>query len=442
MKIDYKGIVLIRLIVTVTIISLWGFNAYVDLVRNPAEEYEYIIFRDGPFVKAKSGENGAIAFSSANASSVLQQAIAKRNSVYIKSGEYNLSSDILLYNRKDARIISDGARLNCNNKKIIIQGDNYTTSQYNSLSGFEIINGTIRIENSFKTTITDMIFRNCNTAIELVNTDTWSECTKIGDSHFIDSLTSIAFRKPPSNTTRSYAHTEINRCYFNLYSDNSVAILVEEDVEFTDSLIQNVRIWAGGVSQKHQTGILVEGAMLQTLLQDVVFESFAESPVDLYGIQLNQVSEPPILGGGVSFLGKWTARIYNPFDRWISGYGGAFRRKNVGISIGVNDEYGSTQTIRGYPLNIASFKLRIQVGGTFSNGEILTIRFRLEFIDHIISKGIEKSFNQTSSLWLDDDDMFELTPSQNLIWEILVEAKTNHASTNTIAQIDVYGTTA
>jgi hypothetical protein len=182
--------------------------------------------------------------------------------------------------------------------------------------------------------------------------------------------------------------------------------------------------------------------MLQTLLQDVVFESFAESPFDLIGIKLGQASEPPLLGAGVSFLGKWTARIHNPFDRWISGLGSAFRRKNVDISVGLDNEYGTVQTVYSYPLNIASFKVRIQVGGTFSYGEELTIRFRLEFIDHINSRSIEKSFNQTTSLWLNDDDMLELAPSQNLIWAILVDAKTTYKLTNTMVQIDVYGITA
>jgi len=442
MKIHYKTIASVLLIVTLTIISIWGFNAYLDLARNPAEEYDYIIFKDGALTKAKNGKNGAIDFSSTNSSSVMQQAIAQGNSFFIKFGEYNLSSDILLYNKKNARIISDSASIKCNCRKIIIQGDNYTTSQYNILSGLEIINGTVRIENSFKTTIINTVFRDCTTAIELVNTETWTEGTKIEDSHFIDSLESIVFRKPISNTTRSYANTEINRCYFNLYRDNSVGISVEQDVEFTDSLIQNVRIWTGEFSQTNQTGISIEGAMIQTLLQNVVFESFAESPINLYGVKLGQASEPPILGGGVSFLGKWTARIYNPFDRWLSGLGGAFKREKVGISIGLDDEYGTAQIIQAYPLEITSFKARIQVGGTLGNGEVLTVRLRLELIDQVISDAVEKTFNQTSSLWLDDDDMLKFAPSQNLIWAILVDAKTNSKSTSTTVQLDVYGTIA
>jgi hypothetical protein len=442
MKIHYKAIASILLIVTLTIISIWGFRAYLDLARSPTEEYDYIIFQDGALVKAKNGKSGAIDFSSTNASSVMQQAIAQRNSVYIKFGEYSLSSDILLYNKKNAKIISDGASIKCNWKKIIIQGDNYTSSQYNSLSGLEIINGTVRIENSFKTTIIDTIFRNCTTAIELVNTKTWSEGTKIENSHFINSLESIVFRTPIGNATGSYSNTEINRCYFNLYRDNSVGIKVEPDAGFTDSLIQNVRVWMGEFSQNNQSGISLEGSMLQTLLQNVAFESFAESPINLYGVRIGQLTEPPIFGGGVSFLGKWTARIYNPFYKWIFGLGGVFKRENVSTAVGLENEYGPTEIIDAYTLKITSFKARIRIGGAFSSGEILTIRFRLELIDNAIMTGVTKSFNQTSALWLGDEDLFELSPSENVIWAILVDAKTNSKSTNTNVQIDIYGTTA
>src|SRR3990170_6565815 len=134
MKIHYKTIASVLLIVTLTIISVCGFNAYLDLARNPTEENDYTIFKDGALTKAKNGKNGAIDFSSTNSSSVMQQAIAQGNSFFIKFGEYNLSSDILLYNKKNARIVSDGAIVKCNGKKIIVQGDNYTSSQYNFLS--------------------------------------------------------------------------------------------------------------------------------------------------------------------------------------------------------------------------------------------------------------------------------------------------------------------
>jgi len=426
------------------LVGIWKFPAYLKSIHNPVEEYDYIIFQEGARVKAKNGKNGAIDLSSNNASTVINQAIAQGNNIYIKLGEYTLSHDILLYNKKNARIIGDGAIIRGNAAKIIIKGDNYTSSQNNILSGLEIVNGTVRIENSFKTTVGDMVFRNCTTAIELVNTETWSEGTKIENCYFIDSLTSIVFRTPIAPGTGSYANTEISCCYLELSRNNSVGIWVEPDAEFTGGLIQNVRIWMGEFNRRNQTGLSAEGPMLQTLLQNVVFESFAESPINIYGIKLGQDTEPPILGRGITFeppsAYNWTYKIHNPSGKWIYGSGGSFKRENASIQVGIYNRYGPNQTIDAYRDKIANFKARIRVGGTFGDGETLTVRFRLEFIDNAISNSVEKSFNQTATLWLDDDDYFELTPAHNIVWAILVDAKTNLDSTNTTVQIDVYGT--
>jgi len=212
----YKAILLLLITLALVIVGIWGFPAYLRGLYNPVEEHDYIIFQDDTSVKAKNGKNGAIDLSSTNASTVMNQAIAQGNNVYIKFGEYTLSSDILVHNKKNARIIGSNASIICNGKKVIIKGDNYTSSQNNILSGLEIVNGTLRIENSFKATISDMVFRNCTTAIELVNTETWSECTTIEDCYFIDSLISIVFKTPIDPGTGFYANTEISRCCFEL----------------------------------------------------------------------------------------------------------------------------------------------------------------------------------------------------------------------------------
>jgi len=287
-----------------------------------------------------------------------------------------------------------------------------------------------------------MIFRDCTVALEFFNTNTWSEGTEISDSHFIDCKKSIVFRTPAYNGTGSYSNTEINRCYFNVYQDNSIGIHVEGDALFTDSLIHNVRIWVGEFSQRSQTGISMNGSMLQTLMQNVIFESFAENPLDLYGIKIDQAAEPPILGEGVSFLGNWTARVYNPFYKWVYGSGGAFKRENTVLTIGTNNRYSSTTTVDAYALKIIGFKARIRVIGTFAPGEVITVRFRVELIDNSVSGDVQKTFNQTATVWLDDADLLNLTPSENVIWAVWIDAKTSFASTNVSVRVDLFGATA
>jgi len=436
-------------LILVIALALSAVNTYLifDLRRaleNAAHDstYDYVIFQDGGMYKAKNQASGYIDFTSADASVVISQAIAEGNIVYIKLGNYTLSSDVQVYNKTNAKIVSDGASIIGNGNKLIIKGDNWALSQYNLISGLEIINGTLRIENSFGTTVSDMAFVNCSTALEIANTETWSEGTKIEDCRFVGSRESIVFRTPTGNGTGSYASSEIRRCFFNII-DDSVGIMVERLAEFSDSQLQDVRMWMGENGfARNQTGLLVDGSMHQTLLYGVVFESFADSPDQLYAISLGETSiTPPILAGGVSFLGNWTTKIHNPFSKWISGLGSVFKLENQNVPVGLSGQYGVTQEFQLRPATISSFKVKIQVSGSFASNETITVRVRLEFVDNTISRSVEKTFTNSTTLWLTDDDILRLFPSQSIIWAILVDAKASSSSTDATAQVSIDGVT-
>jgi hypothetical protein len=447
MKIALSKRVLAIIIAVLLLLSI--FNTYLILEQNRALQdaahdstYDYVIFQDGTNYKAVNQASGSTDYVSDNASQVINQALANGNAVYIKPGNYTLTSDVQVYNKIKAKIVSDGANIISNGNRIIIKGDNYTLSQNNLVSGLTINNGTLRIENSFGTTVQDMAFVTCSTAIELANTATWTEGTTIENSRFMNFKEGIAFRTPTDNSTGSYASSEVNRCFFNLV-DDSVGINVERLAEFSDSQLQNVRMWMGeNDSIRNQTGLRVDGSMHQTLLSNVVFESFADSPSELYPISLGETSiTPPTLAEGISFLGNWTAKVHNPFSKWIAGAGGVFKQENLPIPIGLNSQYGSAETIQIRPLTIASFKPKIQVQGSFAHNETVTVRLRLEFVDNAVSGSVEKSFTNSSALWLDDDDMLKLFPSESVIWAILVDARVNSATTDAAVQFSIYGIT-
>jgi hypothetical protein len=447
MKITLSKRVFAVILVIALVISAVNMYLIFDLRRaleDAAHDstYDYVVFQDGGVYKAKNQASGYVDFTSADASFVISQAIAEGNIVYIKPGNYTLSSDVQVYNKKNAKILSDEATIIGNGKKLIIKGDNYASSQNNFVSGLTMTNGTLRIENSFGTTISNMAFANSSTALELANTETWSEGTKIENCRFTNSRENIVFRTPTGNGTGSYASSEISRCFFSIF-DNSVGIKVEYLAEFSDSQLQDVRMWMGENGFiRNQTGLLVDGSMHQTLLYGVVFESFADYPEQLYAISLGETSiTPPILAGGVSFLGNWTAKIHNPFNKWISGSGAVFKQENLNVPIGLNGQYGPTENIQLRPLTIADFKPKIQVQGSFAYNETITVRFRLEFVDNVISQSVEKSFSNATTLWLDDDDILKMLPSQSVIWEILVDAKASSASTDAVVKISVYGIT-
>jgi len=175
------------------------------------------------------------------------------------------------------------------------------------------------------------------------------------------------------------------------------------------------------------------------LLFGVVFESFTSDPVDMYAIDLGPTCDPaPILSGGVSFLGNWTARVHTPYQTWVSSVGSIFDRENVAVPVGTNGQFGEPLSIQCRPLTVFSFKPKLDV--SFSGEQTVTVRIRIEYIDNVISPPVTRTFTNSSQIWLSDDEILQLYPSQNVIWEILVDAKTTAASTDAYVKVSGYGT--
>lgn len=428
-----------------SLLGLTLFNTYLIFARTsgPADtsavSYDFVVsVNSGKYLL----KNMASEYSydvAGSASSALNMALSSGKTVYLNPGNYTLTSDVIVYNKLNAKIISDGAIINGNGHRIIIRGENYTVSKYATVSGLTLINTTIRIEDSFRTTISNIVFENTSVALEFVNLSTWSEYNQIENCQFINAAVSIAFRSPVGNATGSYASSIINRCSFNV-GDNSVGIIVENKAQFSDCQIQDVRFWLGEYGETNQTGIFDDGAMEQTLLEGVVFESFAKYPENLYAIDIGQNAGPtPIIDGGVSFLGIWNARIHNPCDKWISGVGGAFEKTDLTVPVGTNNKYINNLTIQTYPLKMYTFKPEITVSN-LGSGEVVTVRVRFEYVDNVFSNNVEKSFASNQTVWLSDDDMIQLYPSQSLIWAVLIDAQSNLASSGATVLVSGYGT--
>jgi hypothetical protein len=447
-------------IILSALLVLSAFNTYMIFVGTQssmstnAVNYDYVLSRDGNNYKLKNMLTGYVAEQSESASSAINSALASGRSVYLNPGTYVLTEDIVISNKVNAKIVGgNDATVIGNGHKIIVYGDNYTTSQDAQISGLTIINATVRVENSFGTTIQNMVFENTSTGIEFANTNTWSEYNKVEDCQFINATEGIVFRTPTFNTaenttsqasainaTGSYASSIIERCSFNL-RDFSVGIKVEKLAELSDSQIQDVRFWIGENGRANQTGLYVDGSMYQTLLFGVVFESFTPDPVYLFGIDIgNNCNPAPILDSGVSFLGNWTSKIHDSQGIWLSGDASLFKQENINIPVGTNDQYGENRTIQVRPLTISSFKPNIAVDGSFLNNETVTVRVRIEYIDNVISNPVVKTFINSGAVWLSDDDMMQLFPSQSIVWAILIDAKTSVSSTDAIVTVSGYGT--
>jgi hypothetical protein len=429
----------------VLIVSLfWNLNQFL-LFKNISytEDYDYVIFLDGNSVKVKNGTTGRIDFVGEDLTQAINYALKSDElRVFIRRAEYNASGGIIFKNLKNVKIASNGAKINLGGRTFTIKGDCWENSKYNSIEGLTIFNGSLVVENSFMTSVRNCFFVDSDSGIILSNTNGWTECTKIEDCYFKNVRRGIVFETPKGNGTRSYANTEIKRCYFELTRENSIGVHVEPFSDFNEGLVQNVRIWMGGISETNQTGFLVEGSMLNTLVQDIVFESFADNPQNIYGINLGREGEGPILGHGIVFCGNLTEKIYNPYNRWLYGAGGSFKVENVSIPIGINNSYEAYKEIglvTHLYLPIHSFNVKVQVSGEFSVDEIIFVRFRLKFLDGSFSEGLEICFRNTTARWLSYDDWLSIWPNRNIIQSLIVDAKTIQNATKVVVFVSFYG---
>jgi hypothetical protein len=435
----------IIVVILVAVLALSAFNTYMILERpsfnTNAVSFDFVLSQNGNNYQLKNIQTGeTTGVSRGSVSSAINSALARGLSVYLNAGTYALNKDILLSNKIDAKIVGNGATIIGNGHKIIVYGYNFTHSQYATVSGLTIINGTLRIENSFGTTVSDMIFENTSVGIELANTNTWSEDTQIDNCYFINATQGIVFESPTGNATGSYASSTIQRCFFNI-RDNSVGINVQSGAQFSDSQIQNVRMWLGQDGVTNQTGLFVNGSMYQTLLTSVVFESFTNVPNDMFAIDLGRDCNPvPMFDGDVNFLGSWTANIHNPYSIWISGVDTAFEKLNVNVPVGVNGHYGANATIQASPLNIYMFEPKIQTEGSFANNQTVTVRVRLLFADNVISNPVTQTFTSSGAVWLSNDQILTLFPSQSVVVGIVFDAQSSAGTTDASVTVSGYGT--
>jgi len=445
MKLGRKMLVGILLLIEVALLlTVWSVHQvflYKSLISTVS--FDYVIYSDGEKVVARNGLTGLIDFSSENISDVIKFAVGRGGrSLFIKSGQYNVSSNIWLRNVNSLKIISDGAKLRFNGGSLILWGEDFEKSKNNLIEGLTLINGNIVIENSFMTSVRECIFKDSEAGIILLNSNTWTECTLIENCYFENVKRCIVFKTPIKNGTESYANTEIKRCNFKLIGEGSIAIHVENGSNFNEGLIQNVRIWLGNMHEDRQTGILLEGSMLNTVLNNVAFESFAENPSEIYGVKIGENGNPPIFGLGVVFLGNFTRKIDNPFNKWLYGVGSCFKFENINVPVGLNDNYGNTCEVtppRYLYFSILTISLKIRVEGNFSENESVTLRLRLKSVDDSYSGELIKTFSSNSCMWLDYDDLLSIWPTVNIISSIVFDSKTNVAFSSVKIYISVYG---
>jgi len=400
------------------------------------EEYDFLLFSKYNVTLAatkyyvKSGLTGNEEFETTKFSEALQYALDNGKVVIMPSGSYDLNSDVIFDSKSNVILDGQGAVLNLNNFAISFVSDNYDKNSNNQIRNFVIRNGTFKLENSFRATFENIIFEDCESAIEVSNTNTWSEATKLENIYWENCQTALTFKTPTGNAIGSYENTALDRCYINIFKDNSVGIMVEKDAQVSNSQWTNMRIWMHANETQTQTGLHLEGAMSDTILSDVIFESFGDGTI--YGIYLGQYSTTGFsLGAGTSFLGDgFEAKIKNPYNKWIYGDPSVLKEER-------QLQFDEPEIIHRYPLTIGSFDAFIKIENLGASEEV-TVKIKLNFIDDA-SNSISLPFSDNQTYWLTEDDFYKLYPNQNVIWNIEAIAQTNLLDSQAKVSIGVRG---
>ena len=406
--------------------------AEIDVFSNQQKSYDFLLFYrfDDTATKnyvLQSGVGGNEEMNTPSLSEALKYASNKGKIVKFKSGTYDLDADVIFDSKSN--LILDGQKSNLilHDHLILFVSDHYEKNYNNQIRNFNLINGTLKIENGFMNTIADMTFIDCESAIEVLNTNTWTEYTKVENVYFINCQMCITFKTPAGiDATGSYESTVLDRCSFNLYRNNSVAIMVEKDAEVSNGQLNNMRIWMYANNNQTQTGLHVEGKMTNTIQSGVVFESFGNGTI--YGVYLGKNSTA-FSDEGTTFLGKFTARIKNPDNKWLPG---VFRKDPLNLT------FFKSTTITTEPFTIQSFNAILNITN-ISPSEQVTVRITLNFIDHT-SESILLNFSENQTYELTDQNLFDLYPSQNTIWNIEFRAQTNLLNSETNVSVKVFGT--
>src|SRR5665647_3095522 len=148
-------------IILVALFALSAINTFLIFERTSgptdtsAVNYDYVVSQDGSGCLLKNMLTGLTTTVPTSLSYAINILMSEGKSVYINPGTYTLTQNVLVSNKINAKIVSDGATITGNGCKIIIRGDNYTASKYATISGLTLINATIRLEDSFTTTISN-----------------------------------------------------------------------------------------------------------------------------------------------------------------------------------------------------------------------------------------------------------------------------------------------
>lgn len=119
------GIILVALLILSVLNTYFIISDTRSSLSSEATTYDYVLSQDGNSYKLKNMLTGVVNYEPTSASSAINVALANGKSIYINLGTFALTEDIIISNKVNPKIISDGATIIGNGHKIIIFGEDY-----------------------------------------------------------------------------------------------------------------------------------------------------------------------------------------------------------------------------------------------------------------------------------------------------------------------------
>ena len=255
----------------------------------------YTVWVDGATIRGESNEDGGTDYSDPDASTVIQNcvtAVAGGGTVFIRDGSYTLTSKVTAVPTGIMRIISDGATLtppasdyalevdsgapDAIEKRCMISGLRFNHTGTQTGSG-------IKIQDSYRTVISDCSFEDLDNGIYLTDTTSnWTEGT-MGYSLQFNDCSGAAIKFEQGTGGGSFANSHFTGVGVEMRTTGAVGLELIDGATMSHTVFDDCRFWSYADSS---TQVSIDTNMKNVQFRGLVCESFVAGPAALIGISL------------------------------------------------------------------------------------------------------------------------------------------------------------
>jgi hypothetical protein len=204
-------------------------------------------------------------------------------------------------------------------------------------------------------------------------------------------------------------------------------------------------------SPVENSGIVVNGDISNVKVVENTIIEDRSPPCTRWGIEIRKYTftniicrDNIIIGFGNTGAGQsplaitYGAVVHGIIENNINYDSKNFKKTNLSVAVGTDNTYGSATSITSRSLRITYPKIRITIGGTLASGEVITVKIEAVYSDSTTAY-IEKSYTETGSEWISDDDVLNIISDTRDITKLNIYAKTNQTSTSATVTVNAYG---